>query len=250
MEEEQKPNEEVTEDVVENVEKSEGDVDGKVADRPEINYQRELERKNAALERARQELEAERSRGGKRDPNDISTWQDHELKLLLNDKNAVNYHEQANDILLERKVNRIREKERMQERRTLADIEIRTKYPEALDPTSELSTRIEQIMYENDLQKSPSGRLVAAKLAAAELGQTYRKSTEKERKAEANRVARVKGQMVDGDRSKPAEGDHSPKKIQELETRLQKESVTEASSVGEILDMRGTREKWAKFWGH
>jgi hypothetical protein len=232
------------EEVVQSEEKKEVEVEGKAVDRPEINYQRELERKNAALERARQELEAERAKGGnKRDANDISTWSDHELKLLLNDKNAAGYHEQANDILLERKVKRIRENERIQERRTLADIELRTKYPEALDPTSELSVRMEQLVYDLDLQKSPAGRLAAAKIAASELGLTNKKSTAQERKAEADRIARVKGQMTDGDRSKAVESENSPKEVEKIEKRISSEKLTESDGVAAALKLKGMDRK-------
>lgn len=239
-------NENENEEVVESEETQEveqgGDVDGKVVDRPEINYQRELERKNAALERARQELEAERAKGGaKRDPNDFTTWGDHELKAVLNDPspNAQPYKDQVNEILLERKIRRIQETERVQQKRTLADLELRTKYPEALDPGSELSVRMEQLIYDLDLQKSPAGRLAAAKIAASELGLTNKKSTAKERKAEADRIARVKGQMVDGDRSKSTEVGNSPKEVEKIERQIQTEKLTESDGIAAALKLKG-----------
>lgn len=126
----------------------------------------------------------------------------------------------------------------MQEKRALSDLELKTKYPDALDPSSELSVKMEQVMYDYDLQKSPAGRLAAAKIAAAELGKGRSTSTAKERKAEANRIASVKGQMVDGDRSKPTAGT-DPKKTEDLENKIRTEGITSADGVAEALKARG-----------
>jgi hypothetical protein len=242
-------NKEVKEEVVESEETvpeaSGGEVEGKVADRPEINYQRELERKNAALERARQELEVEKAKGGKRDQNDMSTWPDHELRMVAktNDPQYANMREQAEELLLERKIRSIRERERGQEKRVMADLELKTKFPESLDPSSELSVKMEQVMYDYDLQKSPAGRLAAAKIASAELGNVSSKSTAKERKAEADRVARVKKQMVDGDRSKSTEIDTDVKKVEEIERKIKTEGITQADGVSDALKLKGMDRK-------
>lgn len=238
---------EVVEEIVESEETTEShaDVEGKVADRPEINYKRELERKDAALERARQELEAERSKGGKRDQNDMNTWPDHEIKVVLKSTQPeyASMRDQAEEILLERKIRSMRERERVQEKRTLADMELRAKYPEAFDPSSELSLKMEQVVYDLDLQKSPAGRLAAAKIASAELGKGHSTSTAKERKAEANRIANVKKQMTDGDRSKPVEVETSSKKVEEVERRIKTEGITQADGVSEALKLKGMDRK-------
>jgi hypothetical protein len=127
----------------------------------------------------------------------------------------------------------------MQEKRALSDIELRTKYPEALDPASEMSVKMEQVMFDLDLQKSPAGRLAAAKIVAAEMGKGRSKTTAQERKAEADRIARVKGQMVDGDRSRSTEGGSPAKKVEEIEARVKKESLTQADGFGEALKHAG-----------
>lgn len=201
-------NEKVVEEIVKEAVDDVRSEETKVDDRPEINYQKELERKNKEIERLRQEAELRKNdQGQRRDQNDLSTWSDHELKAVLKDPSptAAPYKDQIEDILLERKVKAMREKERMQEKRALSDLELKTAYPDALDPSSPLSIKMEQVMYDYDLQKSPAGRLAAAKIAAAELGKGRSKSTAQERQAEADRVARVKGKLVDGDRSKATE---------------------------------------------
>lgn len=219
----------------------EGDAEGKVADRPAINYERELERKNAQIERLRQEAELRKNEvGTKRDQNDMSTWADHELKAVAKsvDPSALPYKDQAEDLLLERKVRSMREKERMQEKRALSELELKTKYPEALDPSSEMAVKMEQIMFDYDLQKSPAGKLAAAKIAASELGKGRSSDSAKERKAEADRIASVKGQMVDGDRSKPSVSE-GPKRLEEIEAKVRNESLTQADGFAEALKHAG-----------
>lgn len=173
-------------------------------DRPEINYKAELERKNRELERVRMELASRQQEPVKRDPNDLKTWNEHELKAIINsnDPSVLPYKDQAHDILLDRKVDARLAKQQETNKRVHADLELRNKYPEALDPTSELSMKIDQLMTEHDLSRTPAGRLVAAKLAAAELNQGKNVSNAKGQKAEKDRVASVKSQMVDGDRPK------------------------------------------------
>lgn len=216
------------------------------ADRPEINFRKELERKNKEIERLRQEAELRKNeQGQKRDQNDMSTWGDHELKAVLKDPSpaAAPYKDQIEDILLERKVRAMREKERMQEKRALSDLELRTAYPDALDPNSALSVKMEQIMYDYDLQKSPAGRLAAAKIAAAELGKGRSKSNANERKAEADRVASLKAKMVDGDRSKSTESSGPAKKAEEIEKKIRTSSLLDASGISEVLQQRGMDRK-------
>ena len=235
--------EEKNTDAVPSEETDKADVEGAVADRPEINYQRELERKNAQIERLKQEAENNRNNSvQKRDQNDLSTWSDHELKAIKysNDPSALPFRDQADEILLERKVNSIREKERMQEKRAMSELEMRKNYPEALDPNSELSLKMEQVLYEYDLQKSPAGRLAAAKIAASELGLGHSKSTAQARKAEADRVARVKGQMVDGDRAKSTDNVGSSKKLEEAIKKANSKNLNEsAAGFNDVLKHAG-----------
>jgi hypothetical protein len=249
MAEEQKVGEavkEVVEEVQPDAVASEGEIEGKVADRPEQNFRAELARKNKEIERLRQEAELRKNeQGQKRDQNDLSTWSDHELKAVLKDPSpaAAPYKDQIEDIILERKVKAMREKERMQEKRALSDLEIKTSYPDALDPSSELAVKMEQVMYDYDLQKSPAGRLAAAKIAAAELGKGRSKSTAQERKAEAERVARVKGNMVDGDRSRSTDGNSPAKKAEDIEKSIKNASLLDASGISDALKARGMDRK-------
>lgn len=211
-------------------------------DRPEENWKAELARKNVEIDRLRSQMESARqSDAQRRDPADIRTWTDHELKMLKNsnDPSVSGYKDQADEILLERKVHAIRSRERNEERRIAADLELRSSYPEALDPSSEFSSRLEKTLYDYDLVKTPAGRLVAAKIVAAEMGKDSSKSEAKGRKNEADRVSRVKNQMVDGDRPKPADGNEgkmSPDKRKQLEERTIK---GDDLAVAELLKEKG-----------
>ena len=172
-------------------------------DRPEENYKAELARKNAEIARLRAEKESYSAQPVKRDPQDISTWSDQELKMLRNspDPNLAGYKDQADELLLERKVKQIQAKEYENRRREEAKAKLEAEHPEALDPSSEFSIKVEKVMREYDLSRTPAGRLVAAKIVAAE-GKT---SKAKGQETESNRVSRVKANMVDGDRPKPTE---------------------------------------------
>lgn len=229
----------------ENVEPQEGQEtpESKVPqdERPEINYKAELERKNKVIEQLRKQAESVKPES-KRDANDISTWSDMELKAIANsnDPNVLPYKDQATDILIDRKVERVHEKRRLEEKRALSEIELRNSYPDALDPTSPLASKMEEVMQMFDLQKSPAGRLAAAKIAASDLGLVKSKKTALDREQEAKRVADVKGQMVDGDRSKPTESNHSPRKQDELKERINAKNINEsAEAMGELLKQRG-----------
>lgn len=227
-----------TEDV-QSEEQLEGAVAEEKQERPERNYKAELDRKNKEIERLRQEADVrERNSTPRRDPSDITTWADHELKAVVksNDPQFAAMRDQAEEVLFERKVKSIREKERVQEKRALSDLELRSKYPDALDPHSEFASKMEQIMYEYDLQKTPAGRLVAAKIAASELGKGRSNKSALERKNESSRVRELKGQMVDGDRSKPSETKNSPKKIEDIEKGLM---AGKEGSVGDALKLKG-----------
>jgi len=212
-------------------------------DRPERNWKAELDRKNREIEKLRQEKENLKNNSVQvRDPNDLKTWPDHELKAIKysNDPNFASLKDQAEDTLLERKYERMREKERMQEKRVYSEMELRKSYPDALNPDSELSAKIEEVMYEFDLQKSPAGRLAAAKIAAAELGKGSSKSEAKARKAEADRVARVKGNLVDGDRAKSAIGSDSDKKLEDAIKRANSKDINvSAKGFNEVLKAAG-----------
>lgn len=174
-------------------------------DRPEINYRKEAERKSRELEKIRAELETERSRQINRyDPNDLKTWSDNDLKAVKasQDPNFLRFKDQAEDILLERKVERMRAAEIAKEKRVRSEIELRAKYPEALDPSSPFSTRLDEVMMEFDLDKTPAGRLAAATIVAGEMRRASAKSKAIGRKSEDIRISSVKANLSDGDRPK------------------------------------------------
>lgn len=218
-------------------------------DRPERNWKAELERKTRELEKLRQELESKAHVTPTRDPNDIRTWSDNELKAVMNsnDPTVLPYKDQVSDELLERKVRSIREKERAQEKRALSEMELRSKYPEAMDPMSEFALKMDQVMEQFDLQKSPAGRLAAAKLVAGEL---YKGSTSAEaqgRKRESDRVRDVRAQMVDGDRPRPTESDQ-PRKAEDVVRRVNSKNIDESTAaMSDLLRSKGfTSENFFK----
>ncbi len=246
--EEIKPVEDVKEDVTPEV-----TPEAKADDRPEINYKAELERRKASEERLRQELEAEKAKQvQRRDQNDISTWSDLELKALKNsnDPSVLPYKDQAEEILLERKVKQIRERERMSEKRATTEITLRTQFPEALDPSSEFSAKMEQVMYDYDLQKSPAGRLAAAKIVAAEYQKGTGKMDAAGRKKEEARLKDVKQTLPEGDRPDPRSSIPNNKKTEDNlkiinNTKARHEDV--GAAMGDLLKEKGMDIK--KFFG-
>lgn len=247
MENEQEKQVEEVKEAVEEV-KQESQLPEVTKERPEENWKAELARKNAEIDRLRSQVDSVRhTEETRRDPADIRTWTDQELKMLKNsaDPSVMAYKDQADEILLERKVRAIQARERNEERRIASDLELRSKYPEALDPSSEFSARLEHTLHEYDLSKTPAGRLVAAKIVAAELEKGANKSDVKARKNEQERVSRVKGQMVDGDRAKPTETGVSPADREALKNDLMdsKHEDKQVAAVSKILKDRGLTQE-------
>lgn len=247
MEEQEK--QEVTEQSAEEVKEEQVNEEVK-EDRPEINYKAELARKNAEIERLRLEMVSRNQQPSKRDPNDISTWSDHELRMLKKDPQFAQYHDQADDLLLERKASAILAKNKEAEKRVNADMTLRKEFPEALDPTSEFSTRMEHVIQEYDLAKTPAGRLAAAKMVALELKKGQSTAEARARKNETDRVTRVKSELVDGDRAKPTTESVNPdQKKKELQDKLgdTRRPDRQAEAVSDYLKSRGmTRDKFFK----
>lgn len=209
----------------------------KKEERPEVNYQAELARKNAELMRLRAEIEEKKQ--PKRDPADITTWSDSELKMLRNsnDASVAQYKEQADELLLERKVRAIQAREAEYKKKEEYSSKVNELYPEANDPTSEFSTKMEKVMRDYDLHRTPAGRLAAAKIVAAE----GNASEAKAKKNEADRIARVKSQLVEGDKAKSTEGSTNPdEKTKDLEARLLSgKERTQVDAISQILKDRG-----------
>lgn len=223
-----------------------GKEEGNKEDRPEVNYQAELARKNAEIQRLRAERETLSAQPVKRDQSDLTTWTDGELKMLRNsnDASVAQYKDQADEILLERKVRAIQARDYETRKREETRKTLETEYPETADPHSEFSVKMEKVMQEYDLHKTPAGRLAAAKIVSAEGKNAQSKGQTKESK----RVTSVKGQMVDGDRPKPTEV-KDPNDTKALKDKLLKEKDTSHAAVGEWLDQSNLRERFGKVWG-
>ena len=216
------------------------------------NREAELDRKNREIERLRLLTVQRQEQPKQRDPNDIRTWSDHELRAIVNsnDSSVLPYKEQANELLLDRKVDARLARQAETNKRVRADLELKEKFPEALDPVSPLSVKIDELTTKYDLDKSPAGRLVAAKLAASELNQGKSASDALKDKQEQDRVARVKGQMVDGDRPKSTAPNKSDlEKNKDLREKFLSEKSDGHKAVTEWMDDTGLRDKFNKVWG-
>lgn len=206
-------------------------------DRPAKNYEAELERKNREIERLRLEAAQKAVQPKQKDPNDLRTWPDHELKALRNNQQYAQYHGEVDDILLDRRMEAKLAAREETNKRVSAEMQLRQQFPDALDPTSEFAVKMDKIIEENDLSKTPAGRLVAAKLAAAELNQGKKTSDALGRKKEQDRVANVKSQLVDGDRPKPTE---TPDVTLEAKRQKLAEKLKNASQPGPKKDEDST----------
>jgi hypothetical protein len=212
------------------------------------NREAELARKNEEIVRLRNLQAQKDSQPVKRDPYDITTWSDTELKMLKNsnDASVAQYKDRADELLLERRVAAIHKRQMEDQKRVETDAKLKEQYPEAADPSSEFSSKMEKIMQDYDLAKTPAGRLVAAKIVAAEGKSSDKKAEIKE----ANRVANVKSQLVDGDRPKPTETAADLEKTnQTLEAKLKdtKNEKGQIDAVAQILKSRGMdRDKFFK----
>lgn len=241
---EEQPAEEAVDEAVEKVaeEVQEG--------RPERNWKAEMARKDAELARLRAMAAKKSEPSQVKDPNDLNTWGDHELKAVLhsNDPQALPLKPQIEEILMDRRIAKVYEKREAEAKKIISETRLSKEYPQALDPQSDFALKMEEVIEEYGLSKSPAGRLAAAKIVASDMKTGSSNADAKGRKAEANRVARVKGQMVDGDRSKSVESS-KPKKQEDLLRDLNTGNSEEAKAkaLGEILKSRGmTRESFFK----
>lgn len=229
--EEVQSEEQVVEDAVEKVEEEVKE------DRPKRNYEAELARKDAELQRLKA-LKESKAEQPKRDPTDLTTWADHELKAVMhsNDPGALALRSQAEDILIDRKLDAKLEHRVVESKNKVADTKLKKDYPDALNPDSALALKMEEVMEEYDLPKSPSGRLAAARIAASETKKGPSTASDTER----NRIARVKGQMVDGDRSKSTERPNPKKKEETIKAVNEgKDLNSQAKAFGDILKEKG-----------
>lgn len=241
----QQPIEEVVQEATEELVQSEEQPEVKAEERPEINYKMEIERRKAEADRLRAELEAEKAKQtNRRDQNDISTWSDTELHAIKNsnDPAVLPYKQQADDLLFERKMAKVLERERQSQKRVTTEMELRTKYPEALDSASEFALKMEQVMFDLDLQKSPAGRLAAARIVAAEGQKGTVQPKAAGRNKEEARLKDVKQTLSEGDRPDPRASSQKPVKQEDLTNIINDKRASHESqshAMAELLRQRG-----------
>ncbi len=184
----------------------------------EKNLKAENARKAQEIQRLREELEAKNIRPTEPsfNPQDLTTWKDHELKAVMKDPQYVALHDQAAELLERRRFQRFQREEQEKNLRVNTELERQQKYPETLDPTHPMAIKMSELMYQYRLDNNPAGRLLAARLAASELKQV--KALAAGRKQEQTRQADVKANFS-GEPSRPAPKVSDTAKLEELKKR-------------------------------
>lgn len=215
MEEEQKHEEVVEQEGAQQEEVVEEEV--KESER-ERNLKAENARKALKIQQLQEELDAKAAKSVEPvfNPQDLSTWKDHELKAVQKDPQYVAIHDQAQELLEKRRFQRFQKEESEKTLRLNAELERQKQYPETLDPTHPMSVRMSELMYQYRLENNPAGRLVAARLASSESKQV--KAAAAGRKAEQNRQADVKANFQ-GESGRPAPKVGDKVKLEELKKR-------------------------------
>jgi hypothetical protein len=147
-------------------------------DRPVENLKAELDRKNRQLEELREKVES--SVAGY-NPNDIRTWDDRQLQVLVATPDVKpEFKMQAQDILLDRKVERKMQHEREKARRETFETKRMEEFPETFDRSHPMSLKMEKIARDMGLDTTAAGRYAAARLASFELKPSLTKDKAKE----------------------------------------------------------------------
>ena len=181
------------------------------------NAKAENIRKQQEIQRLRDEVESkERSNlNPSFNPNDLTTWKDHELKACLKDPQYVSLHDQAEELLAKRRHQRFLNEEHENTLHMNTELERQQKYPETFDPTHPMAVKMNQNLYTYRLQNNPAGRLVAARLAQSEIMQS--KAVAAGRKQEQDRQTDVKVSFQGEQRPAPQVSDKIS--LQELKKR-------------------------------
>lgn len=223
--EEQEKQEEVKEEVV-----AEEEVKEVVAEVPveqteeeketerEKNLKAENRRKAEELAQLREELQ--RAREHQPVQEDITTilkrMSDRELESYLNNAQYSANHIQIREILDERRYDRYHARKEEQRARLDSEIELESKFPDVLNPSHPMALKTKELMRLHRLENHPQGRLIAARLAASELGKT--KAVAAGRKAEQNRQTDVKANFQ-GESARPAPVKSDKVKLEELKKK-------------------------------
>jgi hypothetical protein len=185
------------------------------------NAKAENARKAQELHRVREELDARSSVNKETvfNPQDITTWKDHELKAVLKDPQYAAIHDQATELLDRRRFQRFQAEREESTLRMKAELDRKKNFPDTLNPTHPMAIRMEEVMQEHRLERTPAGKLAAAKIAHLEM--EHAKNLEAGRKAaeEKARQEALKSNVTGGGRPAPKISD--VKKMEELKKRAQ-----------------------------
>lgn len=186
----------------------------------ERNLKAENSRKQAEIERLRQELDLRNvPKVEAETPEEmIRRMSDKELLAYLNSAQYADHHPLIKDVLDERKFDRYQRRKDENRLRLDSELERQRKYPETTNPSHPMAIRMTELMYLHRLDNTPSGRLVAAELAHAETLKA--KSLAAGRKVEQNRQADVKANFQ-GAPSRPAPKVGDKVKLDELKKKAQ-----------------------------
>ena len=206
----------------------------------ERNLKAENRRKAEELERLREENN--RLREHQPVQEDVSIilkrMSDRELESYLNNAQYSANHLQIREILDERRYDRYHARKEEQRLKLDAEIELESKFPEVLNPAHPLALKTKELMRLHRLENHPQGRLLAARLAASELGK--QKAVAAGRKAEQTRQADVKANFQ-GDSGRPAPVKGDKVKLEELKKKAMEgdpEAKTEWFKLRGLLDLK------------
>lgn len=197
------------------------------------NAKAENARKAQEIQRLREEMDAKHSKSSEVtfNPQDLSTWKDHELKAVMKDPQYVNLHDQANELLERRRFQRFQAEKDESQLRMNTELERQKEYPETFDPINPMAVRMSELMNQYRLANNPAGRLVAARLAHSEAKTAKARAVG--RKEEQDRQADVKANFQ-GDAVRPAPKVSDRIKVEELKKKA----------------MAGDREAQAEWFKH
>lgn len=197
----------VIEDVVEEVVETERERNLKAENRRKAERIRELEE----IANRRTEPQQQEDAG-----TILNRMSDRELESYLNNQQYAANHLQIKEILNERLVDRRLAKREEQRVRFDAELEVESNFPDVLNPAHPLALKTKELMRSMRLENHPQGRLIAARLAASELGKV--KAVAAGRKAEQDRQTDVKANFS-GEPSRPAPKVSDKTKDEELKKR-------------------------------
>ncbi len=197
------------------------------------NAKAENARKAQEIQRLREEMDAKRTKASDVvfNPQDLTTWKDHELKAVMKDPQYAALHDQASELLERRRFHRFQAEKDESQLRMNTELERQKEYPETFDPANPMAVRMSELMNQYHLANNPAGRLLAARLAHSEVKTAKARAVG--RKEEQDRQVDVKASFQ-GDAVRPAPKVSDKVKVEELKKRA----------------MSGDREAQAEWFKH